>query len=122
MCVVWSYPADITRNRVCIDYKDMAYLDEESSEGRAMGYDGKQAIHPAQVDAIQRAFSPNEKDVIRAAKIKHAYEQSILQDKGAVGFVEGDSMIMIDAPMLKQADVVLAKAKAAGISIPDISE
>lgn len=47
--------------RVCIDYKDMDNLHDESREAREMGFDGKQAIHPSQVDAIQHAFSPSEK-------------------------------------------------------------
>lgn len=123
--------------RVCIDYKDMDNLREESMEARQMGFDGKQAIHPNQVDAIQETFSPSEKgqwsnvvfsllgyfwpsrplflpftDIERATKIKSAYEKSIEENKGAVGFVEGDSLIMIDAPMLKQADAILAKARA----------
>ncbi|PWN38218.1 beta subunit of citrate lyase, partial [Meira miltonrushii] len=103
---------------VCIDYKDLEYLQEEAQEGRSFGFDGKQAIHPAQVETIQKFFTPGEKEVERAAKIKFAYEQSVEDDKGAVGFVEGESMIMIDAPMLKQADAVLAKARAAGLTIP----
>lgn len=106
---------------VCIDYKDLEYLQEEAQEGRSFGFDGKQAIHPAQVETIQKYFTPGEKEVERAAKIKFAYQQSVEEDKGAVGFVEGESMIMIDAPMLKQADAVLAKARAAGLTIPDVS-
>ncbi|MCO5565855.1 hypothetical protein L7F22_019530 [Adiantum nelumboides] len=106
---------------VCIDYKDLEYLQEEAQEGRSFGFDGKQAIHPAQVETIQKFFTPGEKEVERAAKIKFAYQKSVQDDKGAVGFVEGESMIMIDAPMLKQADAVLAKARAAGLSIPDVS-
>lgn len=109
----------------------MDYIREESTEARQMGFDGKQAIHPSQVSLIQEAFSPSVHgelccicdqrdaangysgiDIERATKIKEAYEQSVKENKGAVGFVEGDSLIMIDAPMLKQADAVLAKAKA----------
>lgn len=46
---------------VCIDFKDVANLQDESLEGRNLGYDGKQAIHPAQVADIQRAYSPSDK-------------------------------------------------------------
>ena len=51
-------------------------------------------------------------DIERARKIKEAYEQSLVDNKGAVGLADGDSLIMIDAPMLKQAEAVLAKARA----------
>ncbi|UZJ55951.1 hypothetical protein CBS101457_005271 [Exobasidium rhododendri] len=97
---------------VCIDYKDMDNLREESLEAKQMGFDGKQAIHPSQVDVIQQTFSPSEKEIERASKIMSAYEKSIQENKGAVGFIEGDSMIMIDAPMKLQAETILAKAKA----------
>lgn len=45
---------------VCIEYKDEAYLHEECEEGAMLGFDGKQAIHPAQLDVMRRAFSPSE--------------------------------------------------------------
>lgn len=155
-----------TVSRVCIDYKDVDNLVDEATEARHLGYDGKQAIHPNQVDPIQRAFTPSEAgtlggraagararakdamastrgpgrsahadcdfassflplaDIERAARIKTAYERAVSHNNaGAVGFIEkgGGSTIMIDAPMLKQADAVLAKARAAGVSIPDVS-
>lgn len=60
--------------------------------------------------------------MLRAARIKHAYEKSLTEHKGAVGMKEGDSMVMIDAPMLKQADAVLAKAIAGKMTIPVIKD
>lgn len=38
----------------------MDNLQAESMEARNMGFDGKQAIHPNQVDTIQSTFSPSE--------------------------------------------------------------
>lgn len=52
---------------VCIDFKDVTNLQEEALEGRHLGYDGKQAIHPAQVTDIQRAYSPSEKGELSSA-------------------------------------------------------
>lgn len=107
---------------VCIDYKDMDYLKEEAMEARHLGFDGKQAIHPNQVSTIQSTFSPSDSDIDRAAKIKFTYDQAVQKnDAGAVGFTEGNSLIMVDAPLLKQAEAVLAKAQAAGKAIPDVS-
>lgn len=42
-----------------IHYKDKVYLEEESLEARQMGFTGKQAIHPSQVDVIQSTFLPS---------------------------------------------------------------
>ena len=105
---------------VCVDYQDDKYLEEESRDGRELGYDGKQAIHPRQLKEIHKAFSPSQGDIIRAARIKHAYEQSVANNRGAVGLKEGESMVMIDAPMLKQAQITISKAQAAGLKIPEI--
>jgi citrate lyase subunit beta-like protein len=45
--------------QVCINFKDPAVLAEEAAEGAELGFDGKQAIHPAQVEIIQTAFAPS---------------------------------------------------------------
>ena len=44
---------------VCIEYKDQAYLQQECEDGASLGFDGKQAIHPAQLEAIHAAYSPS---------------------------------------------------------------
>lgn len=40
-------------------YQDMDVLKEECEEGRKLGFDAKQIIHPAQISTIQSAFSPS---------------------------------------------------------------
>ncbi|KAK1924602.1 Pyruvate/Phosphoenolpyruvate kinase-like domain-containing protein [Papiliotrema laurentii] len=96
---------------VCVNYKDEAALREESEEGRRLGFEGKQAIHPAQVEVIHRAFAPSSEDIAKAQRIKETFEESEKQGKGAYG-LEG---VMIDAPVYKQALKVLSKAAAAGL-------
>ena len=54
---------------VCIAYQDLAVLADESEEGSRMGFDGKQAIHPAQIDTIQGCYSPSADDISKAVKI-----------------------------------------------------
>ncbi|CAO1629625.1 unnamed protein product [Sympodiomycopsis kandeliae] len=104
---------------VCIDYQDEDYLREECQDGMEIGYDGKQAIHPAQVSVINSVFAPSEAEIRRAAKIKKAYEEAVRQNQGAVGVqIDGGQTLMIDAPMLKQANATLAKAAAANLVIP----
>lgn len=43
---------------VCMDYKSQEILVEECREGREMGFTGKQAIHPNQIETIQKQFAP----------------------------------------------------------------
>jgi len=101
---------------VCVNYKDLAYLKNECQDGRQLGFDGKQAIHPTQVEVIQSTFVPTSEEMLRAAKIIHQMEMAHASQKGAVG-LEGE---MIDAPMLKQALKTVRIAKAAGLRIPQV--
>lgn len=102
---------------VCVNYKDKEVLREESEEGRRLGFDGKQAIHPEQIDIIHSSFAPNEIDILKAARIKFSFEHHDQLGKGAYT-LDG---VMIDAPVYKQASKVLAKAEAAGLEIPKVT-
>ncbi|KAB5594273.1 Citrate lyase subunit beta-like protein [Ceratobasidium theobromae] len=107
---------------VCVNYQDETVLREECEEARRLGYDGKQAIHPNQVSIIQSTFVPTEKELLRASKIIAQMERSHASSTGAFGLdVSGDgkNIEMIDAPLLKQAEATIAKARAAGLKIPD---
>ncbi|KIJ54837.1 hypothetical protein M422DRAFT_24729 [Sphaerobolus stellatus SS14] len=109
---------------VCVNYKDTDVLLSECEEGHRLGFNGKQAIHPNQVDIIQRTFVPTEKEIFRAATILHQMAISHASEKGAFGLDLGDGkggMEMIDAPMLKQAENTIRLAKVAGLKIPDIA-
>ncbi|GAB1519432.1 hypothetical protein RhiTH_002498 [Rhizoctonia solani] len=106
---------------VCVNYKDTSVLRDECEEARRLGYDGKQAIHPNQVEIIQSTFVPTEKELIRAAKIISQMAHSHASSTGAFGLDSGSGDVeMIDAPMLKQAEATIAKAKAVGLKIPDV--
>ncbi|AXA49857.1 citrate lyase subunit beta-like protein [Malassezia restricta] len=95
---------------VCIEYKDDAYLREECRDGASLGFDGKQAIHPAQLDAIHAAYSPSKEDVDMARAVLDAYRQGAREGRGAVGLAHHGKEIMIDAPMLLQAQRTLERA------------
>ncbi|KAI0279234.1 citrate lyase beta subunit, partial [Russula aff. rugulosa BPL654] len=106
---------------VCVNYNDLECLRDECADGRRLGFSGKQAIHPSQVDVIQKTFVPTKKEILRAAKIVDSMTRAHATHKGAVGVELGDekgSKEMIDAPMLKQAEKTIQIARAAGLFIP----
>ncbi|KAI0926889.1 hypothetical protein AcV5_007566 [Taiwanofungus camphoratus] len=106
---------------VCVNYKDLDYLKEECEDGRRLGFNGKQAIHPSQVAIIQSTFVPNEKEILRAARILHRMKMAHDSQKGAIGLeLEGGGKEMIDAPMIKQAENVIRIAKSADLEIPRV--
>ncbi|KAG2065583.1 beta subunit of citrate lyase [Suillus decipiens] len=112
---------DMVPSQVCVNYKDLGYLKNECEDGRRLGFNGKQAIHPTQVDIIHSTFVPTEKEILRAAKILHQMEVAHSSQKGAFGLaMEGGGKEMIDAPMLKQAENIIRVAKAAGLEIPNV--
>jgi citrate lyase beta subunit len=95
---------------VTIDYKDIEALRVESEFGARLGYSGKQIIHPAQVEPVQTAFTPNDEDITHAKRIVETFEASQKEGKGAYS-LDGK---MIDMPLLKNAQKVLERAGAAG--------
>ncbi|KAF8158260.1 citrate lyase beta subunit [Crassisporium funariophilum] len=101
---------------VCVNYKDRQTLVDECIDGRQLGFTGKQAIHPTQVEVINSTFVPTEEEIIRAAKIIKAMKVAHESEKGAVG-LDGE---MIDAPMVKQAQKTITLAEAAGLRLPDL--
>ncbi len=82
------------------DFKDQAGLERSCRTASSLGYDGKWAIHPAQLDTINKAFSPSEEDIIRAQRVLQAYEEA----KG-----RGAGAIALDGRMVDGASIRLAR-------------
>jgi len=95
---------------VAIDFKDLEALRLESEFGARLGFTGKQIIHPAQVEPVQRAFTPDDAAIAHAKRIVETFEDSQTKGTGAYA-LDGK---MIDRPLLKNAQKVLDRAKAAG--------
>ena len=81
---------------------DVAGLEAYAIQGRREGFSGMLAIHPAQVEPINRAFTPSADAVERARRIVALFEA----DPG-VGVLSMDGR-MLDAPHLAQARRILA--------------
>ncbi|KAI2806754.1 hypothetical protein BLOT_008712 [Blomia tropicalis] len=92
---------------VNINFKDLEQLRMQSEEGAAMGFTGKQAIHPAQIPVIQAAFCPTEAKIEWAKSLVAGFEQAQREGKGAFVF-RGQ---MIDMPLLRQAYNVIKCAQ-----------
>jgi len=95
---------------VAIDFKNLEALRAEAEFGARLGFSGKQIIHPAQVEPVQTAFTPSEETIAYARRIVETFEASQREGKGAYA-LDGK---MIDMPLLKNAQKVLERARAAG--------
>jgi citrate lyase subunit beta/citryl-CoA lyase len=81
------------------DYRDEEALRESSLISRALGFDGKWCIHPAQIEAVNEVFSPTSREVEWAKKVVEAYEEASAAGTGAIS-VDGQ---MVDAASIKMA-------------------
>ncbi len=95
---------------VFIDFKDPDGLRLEAEQGARFGFSGKQIIHPNQVQVAQEAFTPSAEAIEYAKRIVESFEASQKEGKGAYA-LDGK---MIDMPLLKNAQKVLDRARAAG--------
>jgi citrate lyase beta subunit len=95
---------------VYIDFRDVEGLRAEAEQAAGLGFSGKQIIHPNQVEAVQEAFTPSAEAIEYAQRVVNTFAASQREGKGAFA-LDGK---MIDMPLLKNAQNVLDRAKAAG--------
>lgn len=100
-----------------VDALDTIHVDVDDTDGLEsaaeftvqLGFDGKLAIHPAQVPVINNAFTPSEERVDWARRVLDARDEADAEGRGV--FRVDDEMI--DAPLIAQAEQVLDRARAA---------
>ncbi len=93
---------------VFVDFRDLEGLEQECLRDRKSGFIGKVAIHPAQCEIINRAFTPSEEEITHAKRIVDVFKQN--PGMGTVG-LDGK---MVDMPHLKQAQNLLSLAEKIG--------
>ena len=86
-------------------FDDMAGLADDARLARQRGFTGKLAIHPAQVEVINRAFTPTDEELAWSRRVVEVFENN--PGLGTVG-LDGK---MLDMPHLKQALRIVAMAR-----------
>ncbi|MDA3623982.1 CoA ester lyase [Saccharopolyspora sp. WRP15-2] len=87
--------------------RDLDGLAESCRAGRALGFRGRTAIHPAQLDTIRAAFLPTAEEVERAREVVARLDGATAAGVGALALPDGT---FLDVAMLEQARAVLALA------------
>ncbi|HXY42336.1 MAG TPA: CoA ester lyase [Vicinamibacteria bacterium] len=95
----------------CFDYRDEAGLERSARRARALGFDGKTAIHPGQLPAIHSVFSPTAAEVARAQRVIAALDEAAAAGRGVAG-LDGE---MLEALHGEEARRTLARARLAGL-------
>ena len=94
--------------------KDLEGFRRVAGRSAALGFDGKWALHPDQIQLANEMFSPRQEDYDHSEMILDAYDWATSSAGGAKGAVMlGDEMI--DEASRKMALVVSAKGRAAGM-------
>ena len=91
-----------------VRFQDPDGLRADAKRSRQMGYTGKFAIHPAQLDIINETFSPSPDEVTYARRIMEAWEMAEADGRGSLA-LDGR---MVDVPVVKRAENLLAFADA----------
>jgi citrate lyase beta subunit len=94
---------------VYADFRDAAGFTAEARRGMMLGYTGKQLIHPSQVPLIHAVYMPGDEEIAHARRIVEAHEAHQASGTGAFA-LDGK---MVDMPVVKQAQLVLERARRA---------
>ncbi|UCG23265.1 MAG: CoA ester lyase [Chloroflexota bacterium] len=97
---------------VYVDYRNTAGLEEDASFAQQLGYTGKMAIHPGQVEVLNRVFSPSAAEIARAERLIQAFQSHVAAGSGV--FVLDDRMV--DMPHVRAAERLLERARLAGLA------
>jgi citrate lyase subunit beta/citryl-CoA lyase len=89
-------------------FADAAGFAAEAAAARALGFAGKSCIHPSQVAAANRIFSPTDEEVATARRIVDEAHEAGSQGRGVFG-LDGD---MIDRPMIRRAEEIIQLAES----------
>lgn len=124
-----AYPGDpwhYARNKIAIaaraagieaidgafpDFKNLEGYRRECIHARTLGFSGKWAIHPGQIDVAQQIFSPSSEEVAYARKLDAAYTEALASGLGAVA-IDGK---MVDAAIIRSLRNITQKADLIGM-------
>ena len=90
--------------------KDLDGFREMALRARALGYDGKWALHPGQIDVLNEVFTPSQDEYDKAEAMLEAYKHATdVEQRGAVMF----GSEMIDEASRKMAMRLAERGRAA---------
>ena len=89
-----------------VNFRDVEGLKRQAQSGLSLGFKGKFAIHPGQLDTINTMFSPSPEEMEYARRVVAAFQEAEARGSGATS-LDGK---MIDVPIVKRAQSLLELA------------
>jgi malyl-CoA/(S)-citramalyl-CoA lyase len=90
------------------DFKDPEGFIAAANRAAVLGYEGKWAIHPSQIDLANQVYTPSAAEVAKARRILDAMAEAAKAGRGAVS-LDGR---LIDIASIRMAEALIAKAGA----------
>ncbi|KAI9727979.1 MAG: hypothetical protein M1828_005384 [Chrysothrix sp. TS-e1954] len=118
-CKAHGLPSAI--DLVCTSFRGdegLQTLEEECANGKRMGFNGKQLIHPTQVEVAQRVFSPSQEELEWAVRCVIADRKADEQGRAA-WTLDGK---MVDVPVVGKARGVVERARVGGLEVDTVWE
>lgn len=89
------------------NFRDEDGFTREAAEARNLGFAGKSCIHPGQIAAANRIFSPSADEIAESARIIEAAQRAAIAGAGAFA-LDGR---MIDEPFIRKAEAIVRWAE-----------
>jgi citrate lyase beta subunit/acyl dehydratase len=96
---------------VFVALNDPEGLEADCQLARTLGFDGKMAIHPGQVEVMNRIFAPSAEEIGQARRLLEAHAA---RQAAGTGAFELDGK-MVDMPMVRAAEALLVRARSGGL-------
>jgi citrate lyase subunit beta/citryl-CoA lyase len=98
-----------------LEIRDLRGLEAAAARARALGYDGKWALHPTQIEPLNQMFAPTAAEFAHACGVLEALARAAKGGGRGAVMHEG---AMIDEASRKLAVQIVARGQAAGLSRP----
>ena len=95
-----------------VNFRDPEGLESDIAEAARLGYKGKFAIHPAQLEPIRRLFGPQPDEIEYARRVMAAWDAASADGRGSLD-LDG---AMVDVPVVERAGNTLAEAAELGLA------
>ena len=93
-------------------FRDPVALKANTEMSKAIGFKGRFAIHPAQLDIINSVYSPSEEEISQAQREIESFEEAAAMGRGSTS-LDGK---VIDVPVVKRAQALIERARAMGLA------
>ncbi len=98
-------------DNVCLAIKELSLLEQDTQLGIDLGFEGKLCIHPAQLETVNRLYTPTDEQIEHALAVVSGWDECLIEGKGVFVY-QGK---MIDLPVVNLQKKVIDRATRAGL-------